>query len=272
MYSLIYDKEKGIHYRRWVPPDPRVVMVLVHGLGAHSERWRCMAEFMFSRGVASYALELKGFGEANGIEGHVDSLDVYFDEISALSGLASLENPGKKVFIAGESLGGLIALLAESKRPGGHSGLICISPAFKSRMTLKAREYALLVLAIIFAPRKYFKLPFDSSMCTRDEVMRKNIEADHREHRTATARLLWEILCAQVLASFAARRIGEPLLFLQAGEDKLVDPSSTRQVFAMIGATDKKFIEYPGMYHSLTIDYGREQVFKDIFEWVEGRI
>lgn len=272
MYSLIYDKEKGIHYRKWAPPEPRAVMVLVHGLGAHSERWRCMAEFMFERGIASYALELKGFGEANGIKGHVDSLNVYFDGINALSGIVSRENLGRKVFIAGESLGGLIALLAESELPGGHSGLICISPAFKSRMVFRVTDYVLIGLALIFFPKAHFKLPFNSAMCTRDESMRETMETDHREHRTATAKLLWEIARGQMRAPLAARKMEEPVMFLQAGEDKLVDPGSTRRIFALIGATDKKFISYPGMYHALTIDSGREQVFKDILEWVEGRI
>ena len=272
MHSLIHDKEKNIHYRKWVPPETRAVMILVHGLGAHSGRWRCMAEFMLARGIASYALELEGFGEARGVKGHVDSLEVYFDAISVLSGLASRENPGIKCFVAGESLGGLIALLAESKKSCMHSGLICISPAFKSRMALRPRDYALIALALIFVPRKHFKLPFNSSMCTRDEKMRESMEADHREHRTATARLLWEIARAQLLSPFAARLIEEPVMFLQAGEDKLVDPSSTKKVFDMLGAIDKKFIEYPGMYHALTIDSGREQVFADILAWVEERI
>lgn len=273
MHSLIHDKESGIHYRKWAVPDPRAVFLLVHGLGAHSERWRWMAEFMTERGISSYALELKGFGEANGVKGHVDSLRVYFDAIDALSALVSSENPGKKIFVGGESLGGLISFLAEAARPRKeHCGLVCVSPSFRSALAFKSHHYVLMALAVLFAPRKHFKLPFNSSMCTRDEKIRQSMEEDHREHRTATARLLWEIARGQMRAGLAAGKMLKPVLFLQAGEDKLVDPAATRRIFAAIKAQDKKIIEYPGMYHALTIDSGREKVFEDIMAWIDARL
>ena len=35
---------------------------------------------------------------------------------------------------------------------------------------------------------------------------------------------------------------------------------------------DKQLIEYPEMFHALSIDLDREKVFADILNWVERRI
>jgi esterase/lipase len=66
-------------------------------------------------------------------------------------------------------------------------------------------------------------------------------------------------------------RFDVPLIFLIAGNDKLVYPEASRKVFSKIIAGDKAMIGYPDGYHSLSIDTDREKVFGDIFEWMKRR-
>jgi alpha-beta hydrolase superfamily lysophospholipase len=50
-----------------------------------------------------------------------------------------------------------------------------------------------------------------------------------------------------------------------------VDPDASRRVFSRIIAKDKAMIGYPDMYHSLSIDTGREKVFRDVLDWMNRR-
>jgi alpha-beta hydrolase superfamily lysophospholipase len=98
------------------------------------------------------------------------------------------------------------------------------------------------------------------------------MDSDPREHRVASARLLYNTLAAQTCALIGRPDMTIPVLFLLAGEDKLVDPGMSERVFARLRANDKNIIVYPGMHHALPIDSGREEVFEDILEWIKDRV
>ena len=266
------DKNTGILYRERRSGPSRAVLLLVHGLGAHGERWHFLSEYFLKLDISVYALELRGFGDADGERGDVASFGVYFRDILRLREIIGEDEPGKKVFLLGESMGGLLAFLTAAAGGDRFAGLICLSPAFKSRLRFGFLDHIRMILAFFMDPMRQFTLPFDSAMCTRDEEMLKTMEANHREHRLATARLLAAIALAQLRSLAVCGRIRIPVLFMQSGEDSLVDPAATRKMFGMLKTPDKVIKEYPGYYHALSIELGRERVFEDIREWVEKRI
>lgn len=271
MPELLRDAATGVFYRKWDTPPARAVLLVVHGLGAHSERWRFLAEYMFPGLVKCYAIELPGFGDVPPYDHSAERLAVYMDKVIALRGIISRENPDAKVFLVGESLGGLIALLCAARYPERFSGLVCVSPAFKNRLKFGIFDYLKMALAILTGSRKRFRMPFNSSMCTRDKAVIESMESDKREHRKATARLLLEIGIGQLMAKKAAGSVDMPALFQQAGQDSIVDPSGTEKIFRAIRSGDKELKVYPGMYHALTIDTGREEVFRDMYGWIRER-
>jgi alpha-beta hydrolase superfamily lysophospholipase len=139
----------------------------------------------------------------------------------------------------------------------------------KFSLTEKIKIY----LGMVLYPRKQFKMPFDSQMCTRDPDCQKAMDADKREHRLATPRLLFNILLAQSRVNSLKEKIKIPVLFLIAGDsDKLTDPGESKAVFNGLKTKDKEIIQYTDMFHSLTIELGREKVFGDILTWVNKRI
>lgn len=271
MISSSDDKASPIIYKRWVAQPSKAVLLLVHGLGAHSGRWLFLADFFLKNNISSYSLELRGFGETRGLRGHVDSLNVYFEDIRRLHRIIKEENPGRKIFILGESLGGVIAFLTAIYEPDLVSGLICISPAFKSRLKLSPLGYLDIFLSAIYNPKKQFHMPFNSGMCTRDTDYQKAMDADERELRLASARLLFGIALSQARSILLKERLTTPVLFLVAGQDKLVDPAASLSIFKGLKLKDKTIIEYPAMYHALSIDVGRESVFADILNWLVKR-
>jgi alpha-beta hydrolase superfamily lysophospholipase len=267
------DEKTGIIYKTWGCPSPKAVFLLVHGLGAFSGRWGFLADFFLRNNISSYAIELKGFGETEGLRGHIDSFSIYIRDILSLYEIIKRENSGKNIFLIGDSMGGLISLLLAGPKPDSFAGLICFSPAFKNRMKFSLAEKIKIYLGMVLYPRKQFKMPFDSQMCTRDPDCQKAMDADKREHRLATPRLLFNLLLAQSRVNSLKEKIKIPVLFLIAGDsDKLTDPGESKAVFNGLKTKDKEIIQYTDMFHSLTIELGREKVFGDILTWVNKRI
>lgn len=262
----------GVLYREWRLGAPGAVTLLVHGLGGHSERWDFLSEFFLQNNISSYAVELKGFGETEGPKGHIDSLSTYLGDIKALHSLILQENPGKKIFLIGESMGALFAFLIAGEKEKLFDGVMCISPAFKSILKFSTMTYIKIFLSSIFCPERQFRINFDSDVLTRDRECGKIIDSDPREHRLATAGLLINIARGQIKAAGLKNRIRIPLLFLLAGEDKMVDLEASKRIFNGLKQEDKTIFIYPGMYHALSIDSGRENVFNDMLKWMEERL
>ena len=269
---MIEDTPTGIFYKKWIADSPKAIFLLVHGLGAHSGRWEYLADFFVARGISSYAIELRGFGETTGLRGHIDSFSTYIEDITRLSEIISVDNKDKKIFLIGESTGALLSFLTASSTGHLFDGMACLSPAFSGRLKVTFLDYVKILLPFLYNPKKQHKIAFNSGMCTRDVDYRIRMEEDDREHRLATSRFIWELLKAQIYSSRAGMKIKIPVLFLLAGDDFVVSSLKSKEIFNDISVEDKKLIEYPGMYHALSIEIGREDVFFDIYKWVINRM
>jgi alpha-beta hydrolase superfamily lysophospholipase len=259
-------------YRRFDAPSPKAAVLLVHGLGAHSARWEFLAAFLASRGYASYAPELRGFGRTpERPRGHVDSFRVYDRDILGLREIIGREHPVQKVFLLGESLGGLIAFNLAGRNPAPFAGAVLISPSFGNGMKFPLSSYAILVTHILFKPKKTVSVPFTSAMCTRDEAYRAVMDGNPDELREASLKLLMGTLGEQRAARRFAKSLAVPMLFLVAGRDKIVDVRAERRTFEALASGDKTIREYPEMFHALSIELGREAVFEDIAGWLDRR-
>ena len=251
-----------LSYRTWASPSPRCAAFLVHGLGANSSWWEEFALFLLKNNISSYAIDLRQHG----------SFKEFFAAVEELRAVIKKDNPSVKIFAVGESMGALIILAMALKDKTLFDGLACISPAFNSRAPLKPLDYVKMFVPLLYNGRKKYKLPVTPDMCTRDPVYLKMIEAAYDTDALSTSKVLFDIFITQISMRMSVMRVGAPLLFLIAGNDKLVYSAASAGIFGTIEAGDKSMIEYPGMYHSLSIDLGREKVFHDILEWIEKRI
>ncbi len=255
-------------YRKWEAPSPKAILLLVHGLGAHSARWEFLAEIFLFHNISSYAIELKGCGETPDLKGHIDSFDIYYNDISSLHDIIIKENSEKKIFLVGESLGGLIAYIFALANPDLFAGLVALSPAFSNRFKMSFLYSIKIFSPLLYNPKKQHKMPFTSQMCTHDTTYEKEMDADHREHRLATSKFILNLLIAQARAKSLKDKGDMHILFLLSGNDEIVNPEASKKVFEKLAARDKKIIQYPGMRHALSIELGKEKVAGDILQWV----
>lgn len=272
MHRIKKSENIGIMYREWKAERPKAVLLLVHGLSASTERWDFLGNFFAGHSISSYALELRGFGKTAEARGDIASFNIYIQDVLGLYRIIRKSHKTQKVFLIGESMGALVSFMAACSGAGIFDGLVCMSPAFKSRLKFSLYTYMDIALSYFFYPHKYFLMPFNPNMCTRDEKYRKTMDVSSAKNRLVTAKMLSEIFFAQKKIGFIAGRLRMPVLFLTAGRDRIASTEAAKAVFDGIGSTDKEIVVYPEMYHSLSVELDREKVFQDVLDWVLKRI
>jgi alpha-beta hydrolase superfamily lysophospholipase len=75
---------------------------------------------------------------------------------------------------------------------------------------------------------------------------------------------------AEARAKASALRL--PVLLLLAGEDTYVDNRGARDFFARLPEGVGTLCEYPGFYHELFNEVGRDRPLADLDAWLAGLI
>jgi alpha-beta hydrolase superfamily lysophospholipase len=272
MHPLINLADSSILYRCWECKSPQAILLLVHGLGAQTERWDDLGSFFASRKITSYGIELQGFGATPPPRGHIDSFRIYDQDVQRLLAHIQQTHPGLPVFLVGESMGGIIAFNLMAGHSGLFNGMILICPVFKSLLRFSLGTYLTVFTSLLLNPQKTITLPFSSAMCTRDVACQKKLDTNPHELRVASAGLLVGILLEQLRAGRLVRGLRDPALFLHAGVDGFGDVRASRAIFNRIPGADKTLNFYPEMHHALHIDLGKEVVFQDMHTWIQKRM
>ena len=257
--------------RVWRPAGAaRAVLVNVHGIGDHSGLYPALAAYFPARGWALHAFDLRGNGQSPGRRGHVRRWSDYRADLAAFLAVVRAEEPGRPVFLLGNSLGGLVVLDFGLRHPEGLSGVIAVAPPL-GRIGTPASLLRLGQVLAKFWPTFTLETRLDLSGLSRDPAARDAVLSDPLFHRRASARLAAEMLATAAALRRDADRFPLPLLLLHGGADRMVMPDGTREFFERGGHPDKRYIEYPGAYHALFADLARDQVLADLERWTLDR-
>ena len=133
--SVVADSSYGgaggvrIFWRSWLPgPEPRAVVVIVHGAGEHLGRYEHVAARLTYEGYAVYAADHRGHGRSDGARALIDRVQNAVADLDQIVGLASDANPGTPVFMLGHSMGGLIGLHYAALHQDRLTGLVLRAP------------------------------------------------------------------------------------------------------------------------------------------------
>jgi alpha-beta hydrolase superfamily lysophospholipase len=119
MNPVITDDGLALHLRMWPAADPpRGVVVLVHGLGEHIDRYDHVARRLNGLGFAVVGYDHRGHGRSPGARGGMPCDDALCADLGRVLYAVRESFPGPLVLL-GHSLGGLIAgrFVAEGLQP-----------------------------------------------------------------------------------------------------------------------------------------------------------
>jgi lysophospholipase len=247
---------------------PKAAVLLLHGWSDHAGRWAGTGKRLQAAGFAAYLLDQRGHGRSGGRRGHLSRFSQLLGDLQAFRRAVRLRTAAPQVLL-GHSFGGLVVLRYLETQPGDPPAAAVVSspwlglthppPAWRR---LAARLFADLW------PTLRISAGIDPDQLSRDRAVNAAWVADPACHDLMTPGAWAEIQWAQRAVTADGYRIDCPLLFLLAGEDRVVDAHLAR-AFAdgLKGAAQVRW--YPEMYHEVLNDPQGERVVGDVVQFVE---
>lgn len=266
-----------IFWQGWLPPSPAQsgpealpprTVLLVHGLGEHSGRYANVINHLVPKGYAIFALDHRGHGRSGGKRGHLNNFSEYLHDLEALRSLAVEKCGQDRILILGHSMGGLIALSYALKSPDSIIAVVVSSPFLGLRVAVpKAKIILGRVLSRVF-PSLTMDNQLDPRFLSHDpEVVRAYVE-DPLVHRRVSARWFTETTRERESVLTHAPGFSLPLLVLQAGDDRMVDPASSELFYRQAESSSNRLIVYPGFYHEIFNETEKEKALRDLDNWL----
>ena len=262
--------QSKLYYQSWHPKlTSRAILVIVHGLGAHSGIFSNLVEFFGDRPITIYALDLRGHGRSSGQRGYIKGWSEFRQDLDLFLQLIKAQEPKLPLFLLGQSLGGTIAL-DYALRGNGLQGLILLSPALQVRVSPFKSILGRLFSRIM--PRFALDTGIYIATISRDRQVVAAAIADPLRHSKVTARLATEFWRTVAWIEANADTLQIPLLILHGGADLVTPAKTSRALFASIPLTDKERYEYLHGYHELHNDCDRQAVITDLAHWIDRHI
>ena len=241
-------------------------IVLMHGLGEHSGRYRHLASFFNECGLSVRTYDHRGHGRSEGNRGDVingtpmlQDAEIIIDDFST--------RYSQPPFLFGHSMGGLFATRFALARLSPLRGLILSSPALSLR--LSAFRATMLKVMYKLAPSIGVPSGLSASLLSHDAGVVAAYKADPLVHRRISARLLRSMLSSIAYCHSHAGALSIPALMLVAGDDRLVDADGTRQFFAHTPPGMAEIRIYDAMFHDIFNDLDSQRPLADLKRWVE---
>jgi alpha-beta hydrolase superfamily lysophospholipase len=217
----------------------------------------------------------RGHGQSGGKRGHVLNFEQYLLDLRLVVEMAREGLPeGRKVFLLGHSMGGLIALYFAQQNPDLIDGVIASSPGLGMVIKVPAVKNVLGQVMSFIWPGLLLGNELDATKISRDESVVNAYQNDPLVHDRVSARWFTETLSTMQEVNRQASRIQIPVLMQVAGDDHLVNAQSSQQFFEKLATADKTLYMYDGLYHEIynEPDEQRRKVLGDLEAWLENHI
>jgi acylglycerol lipase len=271
-------ENKELYYQCWLPDDEsntKANIIAIHGWATHSNRMKYPAEFLTEKGYAVYSFDLRGHYRNKGeIAGHIESMDHLQKDIVLFRELIKKETENRKTFLMGHSFGGLVSLIFAINHPN-LPGVLISSPQLGSTLEVSTGKKIAQSLAGPFAkinPTKIVELIIPQNHLTSDLKILKEHIADKNKLEQITVKTYAEMKDSMKWALKNADKLTCPLFMMQAEKEKIVDKEKTLEFYEKVKSQDKKYKQYRGFLHELWNEKAREQVYRDMWIWLEKHL
>ena len=278
MNPVITDDGLALHLRVWPAGNPRRgLVVLVHGLGEHIDRYDHVARRLNGIGFDVVGYDHRGHGRSPGQRGGMPADDSLCADLGRVLYAAREAFPGPTVLV-GHSLGGLIAgrFVAEGLQPKPAAwwrpvdALVMSSPALDPGTN--AVQKLLLAVVAPMLPNLAVSNGLKVDWVSRSPEIIKAYAGDTLVHDRITGRLGLFVARQGPAVIAAAPRWTTPTLLMWAGADRCVAPAGSA-AFAAAAPRDVVTVrEWPGLYHEIFNEPEQDAVLAAMGDWLGARV
>jgi len=262
-----------LYYQGWLPDgDVKAVLFIAHGLAEHGGRYINLVNQVVPLGFAVYAMDQYGHGRSDGVRVYINRFEDYIHPLKTFLDMVAEWHPGKKVFLMGHSMGGLIAAVYLLDHQEDFAGAIISAPLTKIPSNINAFSRIVVQILANVIPKARL-VGVDSSGISRDpDEVARYVNDPLVYTGNSTTKLGAETLRAMEKVTAGRAKISLPILIVQGGADPLVDLSGAQELYDAISSEDKTLKYYDGYYHEMINDIGKEVVLEDLCQWLEAHL
>ncbi len=234
----------------------RTGVLLIHGFTASPAEMRPLGEFLYENGLCSYGVRLRGHGTSP-CDLDISTSKQWYRSI--LRGWKVLHRCCDKVFVAGFSLGGCLAIKFAAEMGNEVAGLITISAS------LRIRDRNIVFANLVNQINKLVSaLPyldgikrFTKGNSENPDINYQNIPIsaihEFKKFMEQTENLLGEVV--------------QPALIIQGKDDPTVDPVSAEMILKGIASQDKRLMMVDSDKHVIVLDKG-SSVHQEVLKFI----
>ncbi|GLE02437.1 hypothetical protein PINS_up011275 [Pythium insidiosum] len=276
-----------IFYRYWNPKcmeqsggDAKGVLVVLHGLNSHSARNNTFMVEVLASGFVVAGIDHEGFGRSDGRHGYFESVEHLVDDAIAFIKLTRDKYKGRKLFVQGGSLGGLLVLHLLAKVDKELvDGAVIQCPAVQIHQHSRPSPALEAVAKVLHALTP--KIPFargnrgkNSSpevAALVDAMKRADPLFYNGRLRIGTGLAMLEAITS---VQDKLPLIDAPYLLQHGTADLVCHISGSEMLHAKTASRDKEFRSYAGGAHDLSNEPApiRNAVVQDFVAWLEARV
>ena len=248
----------------------RAVIIFVHGLGEHIQRYLAWADRLNKEGIGFTGVDLPGHGRSGGSRGNIKSFDVTDEMIDILYESTHKTFPGVPVFIYGQSLGGGMVLNYLLRKKPEITGAIVTSPWLKLSFEPGKVKIAVASLMKYILPNLIQPSGLKPEHLSHDKKVVDKYTSDPLVHDKITVSLFHSAMNAGRHSIEHAAELRVPLLLMHGGDDLICSPEGSREFASRTSMAELKIWE--GGYHEIHNEPFRNDVFAFIINWINKRL
>ena len=262
-----------LFWQEWLPfkREQRACVILSHGRGEHSGRYRDFALGLNAAGMCVCCYDCRGHGRSEGEpRGHVDNFEQYLEDLRGFVARCRQEYSELPLLLFGHSQGALISLIyVQQEQPRDVCALAVTSPFFDVSMPVPAWKSLLAEILGKLAPRVSMSAGYSGEVLSHDPQIRSAYDSDPLNCHTVSAGWYRAVIEAQRRCLQQPERLVTPTLIIAAGADGLVSTPAIQRFAASLDSPHELHVAAGAFHEVLNEPEHKEDVRARIIAWYE---
>ncbi len=267
--NLKVREDHKIFLRSWPVPNSRAVIVVSHGLGEHSGRYKSLAAQFNNAGYTLIAYDKGGHGQSSGNKGCVPDVEVYFEELDSVTDFCREQFPNVPLVLYGQSMGTAVGLEYVLRKPEVFKTMIASSGWI--RLVKEPSAFTLLMAKVLgrYFPNLTLSNGLDPSWISSIPEEAQKYKTDPLVHGRISLHLgngIFDIV--RKLDGFSGT-FPIPLLVMHSEDDPITAFGGSRDFVSRVEG-QITFWPFKGTHHELHHDRDAKEIFDRQLEWLKS--
>jgi Lysophospholipase len=265
-YLSTFDNTK-LFYKKDTLDKMKGIILIVHGIAEHCGRYGYIKDKLIEEGYGVYRFDHRGHGKSEGKSGYVNSFKDFINDVDYFVDLIKREYPELPLFILGHSMGGFITSCYGVINKNKINGQIlsgAVTGDIPLSMKIKSIKFPYILSGKV--PNCLY------NYISKNTQVIEDYKNDKLVLKFTSVRLNLEVSNKGVKwIKSNLRNYKCPCLILHGKDDNIVPYQCSTNFYENISSKDKEIKIYNGLYHEILNEDFKDNVLKDICDWLNER-